>query len=142
MKKVPLNVNIVRQDLLHICRKPFLKILWSEVLKEGFQLMLILSLLVMDFDVVVVIVTNSSPYIQICSDHTVSGVFLPIMWPLKMFILVKYPAYYEIGIPIICDLWYLLFIHNVNVWLFFSLALIFLLHFIVKEVPKLKNLFF
>ena len=51
-------MNIVRQDLLH--RKPFLKILWSEVWKEGFQLMLIISLLGMDFDTVVVFVTNSS----------------------------------------------------------------------------------
>ena len=35
--KVPLVVNIVKQDLL------FLKILWSEVWKGGFQLMLILG---------------------------------------------------------------------------------------------------
>ena len=56
--KVPLNVNIVKQDLLH--KKQFLKILWSEVWKGGFQLMQILDLLGMYFDAVVVFVTNSS----------------------------------------------------------------------------------
>ena len=40
--KVPLNVNIVKQDLLH--KKQFLKILWSEVWKGGFQLIQILGL--------------------------------------------------------------------------------------------------
>ena len=32
--KIPLNVKIVKQDLLH--RKQFLKILWGEVRKGGF----------------------------------------------------------------------------------------------------------
>ena len=50
--KVPLNVNIAKQDLLH--KKQFLKILWSEVWKGGFQLMLILVLLSMFFDAAVV----------------------------------------------------------------------------------------
>ena len=49
--KVPLNVNIVKQDLLH--KKQFLKILWSEVWKGGFQLIQILGLLGMYFDAVV-----------------------------------------------------------------------------------------
>ena len=40
--KVPLNVNIVKQDLLH--KKQFSKNLWSEVWKGGFQLMQILGL--------------------------------------------------------------------------------------------------
>ena len=50
--KVPLNVNIVKQDLLY--KKQFLKILWSEVWKGGFQLIHILGLLGMNFDAVVV----------------------------------------------------------------------------------------
>ena len=50
--KVPLNVNIVKQDLLN--KKQFLKILWSEVWKGGFQLIQILGLLGMYFDAVVV----------------------------------------------------------------------------------------
>ena len=49
---VPLNVNIVKQDLLN--KKQFLEILWSEVWKRGFQLMQILGLLGMYFDAVVV----------------------------------------------------------------------------------------
>ena len=49
--KVPLNVNIVKQDLLN--KKQFLKILWSEVWKGGFQLIQILGLLGMYFDAVV-----------------------------------------------------------------------------------------
>ena len=49
---VPLNVNIVKQDLLN--KKQFLKILWSEVWKGGFQLMQILGLFGMYFDSVVV----------------------------------------------------------------------------------------
>ena len=40
--KVPLNMNIVKQDYLQ--KKQFLKILWSEVWKGRFQLMLILGL--------------------------------------------------------------------------------------------------
>ena len=54
--KVPLNVNIAKQDLLH--KKQFSKILWSEVWNRGFQLMLILVLLCMYFDAKVVFVTN------------------------------------------------------------------------------------
>ena len=50
--KVPLNVNIVKQDLLS--KKQFLKVLWSEVWKGGFQLIQILGLLGMYFDAVVV----------------------------------------------------------------------------------------
>ena len=50
--KVPLNVNIVKQDLIN--KNQFLKMLWSEVWKGGFQLMLILGLLGMNFDAVVV----------------------------------------------------------------------------------------
>ena len=61
-------MNIVKQDLLH--KKQFLKILWSEVWKGGFQLMLILVLLGMYFDAVVVFVT-SQIFIQIGSGHTV-----------------------------------------------------------------------
>ena len=49
---VPLNVNIVKQDLLY--KKQFLKILLSEVWKEEFQLMQILGLLGMIFHAVVV----------------------------------------------------------------------------------------
>ena len=49
---VPLNVNIVKQDLLH--KKQFVKILWSEVWKGGFQLIKILDHLGMYFDAVVV----------------------------------------------------------------------------------------
>ena len=45
-------MNIVKQDLLH--KKQFLKILWSEVRKGGFQLIQILGLLGMYFDAVVV----------------------------------------------------------------------------------------
>ena len=56
--KVPLSVNIVKQDLLH--KKQFLKILWSEFWKGGFQLMLILVLLGMYFDAVVVFVTSQT----------------------------------------------------------------------------------
>ena len=40
---LPLNANIVKQDLLN--KKQFLKILQSEVWKRGFQLMQILDLL-------------------------------------------------------------------------------------------------
>jgi hypothetical protein len=36
LEKIPLNVNIVKQDLLN--KKQFLKILWSDVWKGGFQL--------------------------------------------------------------------------------------------------------
>ena len=61
--KVPLNVNIVKQDLLH--KKQFFKILWSEVWNGGFQLMLILVILDMFFDAVVVFVTS-----QIISSKT------------------------------------------------------------------------
>ena len=61
--KVPLNVSIVKQDLLHITQ--FLKILWSEVWKEGFQLMLILGLLGMYFDAAVVFVTNSQLFLRL-----------------------------------------------------------------------------
>ena len=46
--KIPLNVNIVKQDLLN--KKQFLKILWSDVWKGGFQLIQILGLLGMYFD--------------------------------------------------------------------------------------------
>ena len=56
--KVPLSVNIVKQDLLH--KKQFLKILWSEVWKGRFQLMLILGRLGMYFDTVVVFVTSQT----------------------------------------------------------------------------------
>ena len=56
--KVPLNVNIVKQDLLN--KKQFLKILWSEVWKGGFQLIQILGLLGMYFDAVVVEVKTFS----------------------------------------------------------------------------------
>ena len=45
-------MNIVKQDLLN--KKQFLKILWSEVWKGGFQLMQIPGLLGMYFDAVVV----------------------------------------------------------------------------------------
>ena len=58
LNKSTLNVNTVKQDLLH--KKQFLKILWSEAWKEGFQLMLILVLLGMYFDAVVVFVTSQS----------------------------------------------------------------------------------
>ena len=55
--KLLLNVNIVKQDLLN--KKQLLKILWSEVWKGGFLLMLILGLLGMYFDAAVAYVTNS-----------------------------------------------------------------------------------
>ena len=45
-------MNIVKQDLLN--KKQFLKILWSEVWKGGFQLIQILDLLGMYFDAAVV----------------------------------------------------------------------------------------
>ena len=67
--KVPLNVKIVKQDLLN--KKQFLKILWSEVWKKGIQLMQILSLLGMYFDAVVVKVEKSLILFQIGSGHTV-----------------------------------------------------------------------
>jgi hypothetical protein len=44
---------------IYIYKKQFLKILWSEVWLGGFQLMEILGLLGMYFDVVVVFATNS-----------------------------------------------------------------------------------
>ena len=73
--KVPINVNIVRQDLLN--KKQFLKILWSEVWKGGFQLIQILGLLGIYFDAVVVEVkTFFFTFIQISSGHTVC----PIYW--------------------------------------------------------------
>ena len=50
--KVPLNVNIVKQGLLH--KKQFLKILWCKVWKGGLQLIQILDLLGMYFDAMVV----------------------------------------------------------------------------------------
>ena len=50
--KVPTNVSIVKQDLLH--KKQFLKIFWKEVWKGGFQLVQILGLMSMYFDAVVV----------------------------------------------------------------------------------------
>ena len=56
--KVPLSVNIVKQDLLH--KKQFLKILWRKVWKGGFQLMLILDLLGMYFDALVLFVTSQT----------------------------------------------------------------------------------
>ena len=55
--KVPLNVNIVKQDLLH--EKQFLKILWSEAWGE-FQKRQILVLLGMYFDAAVVEVEKNS----------------------------------------------------------------------------------
>jgi len=50
--KVPLNVNIVKQDLLN--KKQFLKILWCEVWKKEFQLIQILGPLGKYFDAVLV----------------------------------------------------------------------------------------
>ena len=50
--KVPLNVNIVKQDLLN--KKQFLKILQSKVWEGRFQLIQILGLMGMYFDAVVV----------------------------------------------------------------------------------------
>ena len=61
--KVPLNVNIVKQHLLH--KKQPLKNLWSE---GGFQLMLILSLLAIYFDA---LYQRDITFIQIGSGHTV-----------------------------------------------------------------------
>ena len=61
---------IVKQDLLN--KKQFLKILWSEVWKGGFQLMEILGLLGMYFDAVVVEVF----FFLIGSGHTVSYWFV------------------------------------------------------------------
>ena len=62
-------MSIVKQDLLH--KKQFLKNLWSEVWKGGFQLMQILGLLGMYFDAVVVEVkTFLHLHIQIGSGHT------------------------------------------------------------------------
>ena len=55
---VPLNVNTVKPDLLN--KKQFLKILWNEVWKGGFQLIQILGLLDMYFDAVVVFVKENS----------------------------------------------------------------------------------
>ena len=69
--KVPLNVNVVKQDLLN--KKQFLKILWSEVWKGGFHLIQILGLLGMYFDAVVVEVKIFFTFIQIGSGHTVCG---------------------------------------------------------------------
>ena len=45
-------MNIVKQDLLN--KKQFLKNLWSDDWKRGFQFMQILGLLIMYFDAVVV----------------------------------------------------------------------------------------
>ena len=60
----------MKHDLLN--KKQFLKILLSEVWKEGFQLMQILGLLGMYFDAVVVSRSQEEfTFIQICSGHTV-----------------------------------------------------------------------
>ena len=58
--KVPLSVNIVTQDFPH--KNQFLKVLWTEVWEEGFQLMLILVHLGMYFAAVMV-------FIQACIYH-------------------------------------------------------------------------
>ena len=63
-------MNIVKQDLLN--KKQFLKILWSEVWKGGFQFMQILGHLGMYFDAVVVEVEKYLLFFQIGSGHTVS----------------------------------------------------------------------
>ena len=61
--KVPLNVNIVKQDLLH--KNSFWKFyeVWSE--RGGFQLMPILVLLGISFDAVVVFVTSQTLLIRL-----------------------------------------------------------------------------
>ena len=50
-------MNIVKQDLLN--KQTTVEILWSEVLKGGFQLIQILGLLGMYFDAVVVEIEKS-----------------------------------------------------------------------------------
>ena len=69
--------------------------------------MLILSLLGMDFEAVVVIVTNSSLFSDLLWPYCEWGISSNSVAFSKCmnFILVKYPVYYEIGIPIIYDLW-------------------------------------
>ena len=72
--KLPLNVNIVKQDLLN--KKQFLKILWSEVWKGGFQLIQILGLLGVYFDAVVLAVKTFLLLFRLAlagSGHTVPG---------------------------------------------------------------------
>ena len=60
----------MKQDLLH--NRQFIKILWSEVWKGGFQLIQILGLLGMYFDAVVVeFKFFFFTFIQIGSGHTV-----------------------------------------------------------------------
>ena len=65
--KVPLNVNIVRQDLLH--SKHSLKNLWSEVWKGGFQLKQILVLLGTYYWCCSIICHEDITFIQIGSGH-------------------------------------------------------------------------
>ena len=77
LAKVSLNVSIVKQNLLH--KKQFLKILWIEVGKKGFQLMLILVLLGIYFDAVVVFVTSKTLSFRLA---------LAILWyQTKIFVL-------------------------------------------------------
>ena len=71
--KVPLNVNIVKQELVH--KKQFLKILWSEVWKGGFHLIQILGLLGMYFDAVVVEVEKNLLLFRLA---------LAILWPIAI----------------------------------------------------------
>ena len=57
-------MSIVKLDLLH--KKQFLKFLWTEVWKGGFQYMQILGLYIhINFDTVIVFVTNFSLLFQL-----------------------------------------------------------------------------
>ena len=87
--KVPLNVNIVKQDLLN--KNQFLKILWSVVWKGGFQLMQILGLLGMYFDAVVVEVEKCLlfsdwlwPYCVITLCYFDSTIFLNFVYDIDL----------------------------------------------------------
>ena len=87
VRKIPLNVNIVKQDLLN--KKQFLKILWSEVWMRGFQLMQILGLLGMYSDAVVCSRSSEEfTFFQIGSGHTVLQNKLPLC-----FIFLKYAQF-------------------------------------------------
>ena len=76
--KVPLNVNIVKQDLLN--KKQFLKILWSEVWKGGFQLIQILGLMDMYFAAVVVEIKTFfylySDWLRPCRENGLSSMII------------------------------------------------------------------
>ena len=63
--------------------KTSFKILWSEVWKGGFQLMLILGLLGMNFDAVVVFVTSQTLFLRLALAILWKTGFFVVIWPKK-----------------------------------------------------------